>query len=233
MKVVLWDFDGTLAERPGRWGGCLADISARLFPEVPLDRRQLRAALSRGFPWHDPMTPHPHLNEPDLWWAALHATLERACLAAGLDNIQSKAVTREARHCYSAPDSFLLYPDSRPALETLRAAGWRHAILSNHVPELPAIVADLGISNFIEEIFTSATTGFDKPHPEAFATALDALRPEQAWMIGDNPQADIAGATVVGLPATLVSREGPATSPLIDAAQLVLNSSPRRGPTSI
>lgn len=43
-------------------------------------------------------------------------------------------------------------------------------------------------------------------------------------MIGDNSHADIAAATTVGLPATLVSRDRPSTSPLIDAAQLVLNS---------
>jgi putative hydrolase of the HAD superfamily len=228
MKVVFWDFDGTLAERPGRWGRCLADIAARLFPSVSIDRHQLRAALSHGFPWHEPTTAHPHLNEPDLWWAALHPTLERACLAAGLDNDQSKAVSREARQCYSAPGSFHLYPDSRPALEALRAAGWRHAILSNHVPELPAIVADLGISKLIDEIFTSASTGFDKPHPKAFTTALDALRPQEAWMIGDNPHADIAGANSVGLPAMLVSRDR-STSPLLHAAGIILSQSPFEG----
>src|SRR5437588_9596124 len=26
LSVELWDFDGTLAERPGMWGGCMLEV---------------------------------------------------------------------------------------------------------------------------------------------------------------------------------------------------------------
>lgn len=51
MRLVLWDFDGTLAERPARWGGCIRQAATRLFPDVPLDELaspQHSAGASRG-----------------------------------------------------------------------------------------------------------------------------------------------------------------------------------------
>ena len=92
-----------------------------------------------------------------------------------------------------------------PALKQLQDVGWTHVILSNHVPELPDIVTTLGLSPYITRIFTSALLGYEKPHPQAFRYVLDELHnPAVVWMIGDNPEADIAGAEASGIPAILV-----------------------------
>jgi FMN phosphatase YigB (HAD superfamily) len=47
----------------------------------------------------------------------------------------------------------------------------------------------------------SALVGASKPDPRIFQYALRALAcsPSQAWMIGDNPEADIDGAARLGL----------------------------------
>jgi putative hydrolase of the HAD superfamily len=51
-------------------------------------------------------------------------------------------------------------------------------------------------------------TGYEKPHPQAFLQALDMLgRSQTVWMIGDNIEADVLGAQVVGIPAILVRKE--------------------------
>src|SRR5262249_29215465 len=95
-------------------------------------------------------------------------------------------------------------------LRVLAVAGWRHVILSNHVPELSAIVRALAIGSYFEAIFNSAETGLEKPHPRAFRNALGFLDDaEAAWMIGDNIEADVKGATAVGLKAALVRRPHP------------------------
>jgi putative hydrolase of the HAD superfamily len=92
-----------------------------------------------------------------------------------------------------------------PVLERLRAQGWSHVVLSNHVPELPAIAAGIGLTPLVDRIVTSAATGFEKPHPEAFARAFEGTgRPADVWMVGDNEVADVAGAEAVGIPAILV-----------------------------
>ena len=48
--------------------------------------------------------------------------------------------------------------------------------LMNHVPELESIVSGVGLGGLIETVFTSALTGYEKPHPEAFAIAK-----REAW----------------------------------------------------
>ena len=64
----------------------------------------------------------------------------------------------------------------------------------------------------METIHTSASTGFEKPHPRAFELALEAAgHPDTVWMVGDNPIADVQGAQRLGIPAILVRTADPAT----------------------
>jgi FMN phosphatase YigB (HAD superfamily) len=57
----------------------------------------------------------------------------------------------------------------------------------------------------VHAVVTSAAVGVEKPHPLIFRTALDAAgTPTHAWMIGDNPVADVAGAAKLGIPGVLV-----------------------------
>ena len=77
-------------------------------------------------------------------------------------------------------------------------------IVSNHVPELPALVEDLGLAGWFDAVVTSARVGFEKPHPRLFAAARAVSPDPRIWMIGDNPIADVAGARSVGIDAILV-----------------------------
>jgi len=87
----------------------------------------------------------------------------------------------------------------------LYAAGWHHVILSNHVPELPLIVYGLGLGELIVGVVASTATGYEKPHPRAFAIALDAVGGvERVWMVGDKVDADIRGAEAVEIPVIRV-----------------------------
>jgi putative hydrolase of the HAD superfamily len=114
------------------------------------------------------------------------------------------------RERYTDPAGWLLYDDTIPALTELSRRGWRHVVLSNHVPELPAIIKSLGLAPHLAAIVNSASTGYEKPHPQAFRLALAAAdRPDRIWMIGDNPTADIAGARAAGIDAILVRTSNP------------------------
>jgi putative hydrolase of the HAD superfamily len=96
-------------------------------------------------------------------------------------------------------------PGATEALSALQREGVTQAVLSNHVPELPAIVDALGLAGYFDTVFTSATIGFEKPHPGIFGHALDAFgHPDDVWLIGDNPVADVEGATAAGIRAVLV-----------------------------
>lgn len=209
-RVILWDFDGTLAERPGLWSGCLLETLDAHADGHGVTLDDLRPFLRDGFPWHRPDTPHHELSEPDAWWGQVEALLAAAYEGAGIESASASDLARLARARYVDPSiGWRLFPDVAPVLERLRALGWSHVVLSNHVPELPAIAAGIGLTPLVDRIVTSATIGFEKPHPEAFARAFDGIgRPAEAWMVGDNEVADVGGAEAIGIPAILVRREG-------------------------
>ena len=209
-RVVLWDFDGTLAHRPGMWRGCLIETLDEHLPGHLVDSEELRPFLRHGFPWHRPEVAHLELCEPDAWWQHVEGLLAAAYEGVGIDRGGARRLARLARERYVDPSCrWTLYPDTIPALERLRAQGWRHVVLSNHVPELPELVAALGLSPFLDLVLTSAATGFEKPNPRAFELALRRCgAPSEVWMVGDNPVADVAGAEAIGIPAVLVRVEG-------------------------
>jgi putative hydrolase of the HAD superfamily len=85
------------------------------------------------------------------------------------------------------------------------------------VPELRQIVSALGLDDVVSFLSCSAETGYEKPHAQAFASVLDALRPAEAWMIGDNVVADVLGAEALGIPAVLVRRPDPRAARYADS----------------
>lgn len=208
--IVLWDFDGTLAERPGMWRGCLLEVLREEEPGIEADADAFIPALRSRFPWHAPDEPHLDLCEPDLWWGRIMPLLTEAYEAAGVKPERAAELAKLARARYVDPGvGWRLFEDAIPALRRLAEAGWRHTVLSNHVPELELIVSGLGLGPYIDAVFCSAVTGYEKPHPEAFATALRLRRNgEPVWMVGDNQEADVDGGRRAGLRAILVRRNG-------------------------
>jgi HAD superfamily hydrolase (TIGR01549 family) len=204
-RVLIWDFDGTLGHRPEHWSGAIADALTDVLGPHQFGPAKISGEIGHGFPWHAPDVPHPLLADPDAWWRHMSQVLAAAIGRLGVDAAAAAAASERVRPHYTDLASWRLFADTVPALAALSGLGWRHVLLSNHVPELPEIVAGLGLRPYIETIVNSAATGYEKPHPEAFRLALErAGRPATAWMIGDNPVADVAGAVGAGLRAILV-----------------------------
>lgn len=209
-RVLLWDFDGTLGQRPGHWSGAVLEALDASRPGHGYQQAQIAKVLWTGFPWHDPDTVHLHLGDPNAWWQHMSAVLTSALMRLGLTRSHATRAAALVRERYTDPAGWLLYDDTIPALTELSRRGWRHVVLSNHVPELPAIIKSLGLAPHLAAIVNSASTGYEKPHPQAFRLALAAAdRPDRIWMIGDNPTADIAGARAAGIDAILVRTSNP------------------------
>jgi putative hydrolase of the HAD superfamily len=224
--VILWDFDGTLARRSGLWSGCLLEVLDEHEPAHGLTREGIRAQMRGRYPWNAPEQAHQHLCEAGAWWAEMERRMAEALFAAGVEQDRTAVLARAAHERFlDASIGWELYADALPALTVARAAGWRAAILSNHVPELARLADELGLAGRFESVFTSAEVGYEKPRPELFRHALAELgEPERVWMVGDNPCADVAGAEAVGIPAVLVrgvrgaSRTAPA---LLEALAII------------
>lgn len=202
---MLWDFDGTLAQRPGLWSACLVEVLDDLLPGHGVTIDALKPGLRDGFPWHRPETPHLELAAADDWWNSLTPMLTEAYLGVGLDLHAAATAAARVRTRYYDPKAWSIIDGAIEALAALRLDGWSNVILSNHGPELPTLVQQLGLGELIKTTFTSAALGYEKPNPQAFRAAIVALNePTGVWMIGDNPVADVAGALAVGIPAILV-----------------------------
>ena len=205
MNYLIWDFDGTLAFRKGRFTGALLSVLQTELPDSSITGEQIRPYLTSGFPWHTPDTPHPELKEPDAWWNAQQPLFAQAFHRCGIHKELAYELAQRVRAAYCDPQYWHLYDDTLSSLETLGARGWHHVILSNHVPELRRLVQQLGLSDLIMALYCSAETGYEKPNPMAFQQVLERLEGiDKVWMIGDSWTADIDGAAAVGIPGILV-----------------------------
>jgi putative hydrolase of the HAD superfamily len=217
LKYVIWDFDGTLAYRDGAWSGTLAGVLRGEVPGSNASVADFRPYMQAGFPWHQPERAHGSKNRDD-WWEALTPVFAHAfrCVGGQTED-EALRLARAVRRHYLDPAHWHLFDDTLPCLDNLRAQGWRHVVLSNHVPELPELIAALGLSPYIDRVFNSADTGYEKPHPEAFRNVIGSLGTcAKICMVGDNLQADIEGAQAAGLRAILVRSRHPGSGVCCD-----------------
>jgi putative hydrolase of the HAD superfamily len=211
-RYLIWDFDGTLARREGPWTAALLEVLRQDSPDYTATADGLRPHLASCYPWHRPDQAHP-VRSADQWWEDLCPFFECAFMAVGVSPSQAPAMARRVRGVYTDPRYWRLFDDTLPTLDRLTAEGWTHLALSNHVPELGALIEGLGLGGHFCRIFNSAETGYEKPHPMAFRAVQDYIEAEgeaeAVWMIGDSLAADVAGAAAAGLPAILVRRHHP------------------------
>ena len=94
-----------------------------------------------------------------------------------------------------------LYDDVKEGLFTLKAAGFRLAIITNKPAEfIQPILTGLGISNIFELLIGGNTLAERKPHPGPLFYALEQLNvtAEQCLMIGDSKN-DILAAKAANI----------------------------------
>ncbi|MNB76271.1 dUMP phosphatase [compost metagenome] len=204
-RIILWDFDGTLAYKPGLWSGTLMKVLDMYVPDHKINISQIKPYLQKGFPWHKSDESHHHLSTPESWWLQVEGVIANAYVAVGVSQELSGELARLVHQHYIDSQSFILFDDTISTLRHLSEQGWKNVILSNHVPELPQIVEQLGLNQLIWNCISSAAIGYEKPHPEAFKIALSGFsNVSSVWMVGDSLEADVFGAQKMNIPAILV-----------------------------
>jgi putative hydrolase of the HAD superfamily len=130
----------------------------------------------------------------------------RANLDGG--SVSDDAFGRLASHFRSA-ESWAIYDDVLPTLESLRRRGLLLAVVSNWDSHLPRLLEDLGLSPHFRAVVVSAIEETGKPDPEIFrrACARVGVTLEQALHVGDSLAEDYEGARAAGLRALLLDRK--------------------------
>jgi putative hydrolase of the HAD superfamily len=105
---------------------------------------------------------------------------------------------------------FRAFDDAVPALAALRRMGLRLVVVSNWDCSLREVLAATGLAPLLHGAVASAELGVAKPDPAPFrhALAMAGVPATSAWHVGDQVEADVAGARNAGVEPVLVERWG-------------------------
>ena len=205
-KALFWDFDGTLIHANTSFFDALSFSLKKNGYEVPAE--QLKELLLLACSWNSPEISYTE-NIGAEWWDSLFCKFK---VFYKENNIDNDAIHDKINQCFKEwvfnYKNYTLYKDSEFILSKCRQNGYKNYILSNNFPELPKVIEDLGISKYFDGYIISSNTGYEKPRTELFEYALKiAGNPQQCFMIGDNPIADIQGGNSAKIKTILVNND--------------------------
>ena len=145
--------------------------------------------------------------EPDgrrFWHALVHATFAQIALPEDFETFFD-----ELYRLFSQPEVWRLYPECLEVLRTLGQRGYIVGVISNWDIRLRDLLHGLGVMPFLQHVSISALVGWEKPHGDIFAHALDAVgvTPARAVHVGDNLHADVQGARQAGMQPLWLRRD--------------------------
>lgn len=195
-KAIFWDFDGTLTESYPMWTQAVWEAAAPFAGEYGLTFENVRPFLAKEFPWH------PDGNTAvtgEAWWEDRVEKFAAAYQSFGVPRALAEPAARSVREKILDSRRYRVYPDAAATLALCAYKGYRNYLLSDNFPELPQLLERLYLRQFFEGCVVSGQVGLNKPDVRIFRQAeLAAHFPQLIWMVGDNPQADIAGAKSAG-----------------------------------
>ena len=148
--------------------------------------------------------------------AARRTIFGRALSALGVAGPEALIEAMARRYTVLRDDAVAPFRGALAALERLRGRGIKLALLTNGSTEKQwGKIRQFGLAGFFDHIQVEGDLGFGKPDARAFRYALAALnvRPDEAWMVGDNLLADIQGAQRAGILAVWIDAHGSGLDP--------------------
>lgn len=142
--------------------------------------------------------------------------LEALFAGAGVPADRMEEVARTLRRLHAEWHLWCrTMPGTAEALDRLRAAGLRLAVVSNSDGRVEEALAAAGILDRFELVLDSALVGVEKPDPAIFRAALGALgvAPGEALYVGDLYDVDVVGARAAGIEAVLLAGDAAADGP--------------------
>jgi len=208
MKYILWDFDGTLAYRDGKWSGALYSILLNNgIIDITIDA--IKPYLTKGFTWHNTEKSNKELFGNKTWWEYYEDYFSNIFIELGIQKNISEKISKGIKKEYMDITKWHIYDDTVKTLERLINKNYINIILSNHIPELEEIVKGLGIDKYFLKIYSSGNIGYEKPNSEIYKYVINdaKINPNDCIMIGDSYSSDIQGGTKMGIKSILVRSE--------------------------
>jgi putative hydrolase of the HAD superfamily len=199
--VVLLDLDDTILDDTGARDRCWQTACLEAAERYPgLDAATLLAGIEsvRDWFWGDP-------DRHRKWRQRMRDAWERIASEAlarlGFSDPEMAAFLGD-RHFELRDAAIAPLPGAIETLERLRAAGAVLGLITNGSSQgQRAKIERFGLGAHFDYVGIEGEVGCGKPHPVAYETALRYFKndPEDAWMVGDNLEWDVAGAQAVGI----------------------------------
>jgi HAD superfamily hydrolase (TIGR01549 family) len=201
LRAVLFDVDFTLVKPGPDLGPEGYQALGRRFG-LELDPARYAEARAAAI---EAVERHPELDHDEEVWVLF---TERIIRGMGGDSDRAYECAVEMTRAWENAANFELYEDTLSVLDALREYGLKIGLVSNTGRDLDAFVSHHALD--VDAAVGSGAHGKTKPHPAIFLSALERIgvRPEEAAMVGDSPDDDVAGARALGMQAFLVDREG-------------------------
>ena len=209
MKALLVDLDDTLLDYSGGVEESWRQAAEAVGAPAGVDPARFVLAIrkTRRWFWGDPDRHRRERADMLGAWRKItaHALADLGASADGLaDAIADDfAALRWQR--------MRLFPGVMEALDDLRGQGVALALVTNgDTSHQRRKIEAHDLARSFDVILIEGEFGVGKPHESVYRHALDALAvgPEQAWMVGDNLEWDVAAPQRLGLGAIWVDGEG-------------------------
>jgi len=218
MNILLFDLGSTLIYAKEPWPPVLARA----------DRELVRALHRAGIPMDGAALHGDFDTFLDAYYAqrdkdnlepTTFVVLRDMLAENGFGSVPDPILRRALGSMYAVTErNWRVEEDALSTLASLREAGCCLGMISNTSDDnnVQALVDQCGFRPFFDLILTSAGWGYRKPHARIFQIALEhfGIQPGQAVMVGDTPEADIAGANRLGIYSVWITRRaGPGSEP--------------------
>jgi putative hydrolase of the HAD superfamily len=200
VKALLVDLDDTLLDYSGGVDECWHHACEALAGPSGIDPATLVKAIveTRRWFWSDPG--RHRLERADMLRAWTRIT-GHALRALGRDD-EALAAAIGQDFAERRWERMTLFPGVSGALEALRARGVPLALVTNgDATHQRRKITQHDLERFFDVIVVEGEMGVGKPEEVVYRYALSKLRvkPEEAWMVGDNLEWDVLAPQRIGL----------------------------------
>lgn len=209
MKALLIDLDDTLLDYTGGVDECWHHACEALAGPAGIDPAGLVRAIgeTRRWFWSDPSRHRVERTDMLRAWTRITA---HALAAVGRAD-ESLAADIAKDFAERRWERMTLFPGVTAALETLRRRGLPLALVTNgDTTHQRRKIAQHDLERFFDVVVIEGEMGVGKPDEIVYRYALSKLRikAEDAWMVGDNLEWDVAAPQRLGLRGVWVDGPG-------------------------
>lgn len=203
--VIFWDFDGTITHSNPLWSSSVYEALKSTDNDTEVAFNDIRKHMAYGFTWHTPDEDYSNMIN-DKWWDFINKHIYNSYIKLGVDANIAESAVKKVRDIIKRKDNYVLYSDAVFVLNYLKNKEIKNVILSNNYPDLKEVLIKLDILKYFDDIIISAIEGYDKPRKELFNIAKSKFPNSKYYMIGDNVNADIIGASNADMTTILVHK---------------------------